>query len=115
MDIKHLLTQTFHQAMLAAGVEDPNPVIRQSQRPEFGHYQANGVMGAAKRMQTNPRALADLIVKHLPAQDHYTLEIAGPGFINITLTVFTAFGVKANKGFKRITHLEFFGREIQKV
>lgn len=86
MDIKHLLTQTFHQAMLAAGVEDPNPVIRQSQRPEFGHYQANGVMGAAKRMQTNPRALADLIVKHLPAQDHYTLEIAGPGFINITLT-----------------------------
>ena len=77
MDIKHLLTQTFHQAMLAAGVEDPNPVIRQSQRPEFGHYQANGVMGAAKRMQTNPRALADLIVKHLPAQDHYTLEIAG--------------------------------------
>ena len=86
MDIKHLLTQTFHQAMLAAGIDDPNPVIRQSQRPEFGHYQANGVMGAAKRMQTNPRALADLIVKHLPAQDHYTLEIAGPGFINITLT-----------------------------
>lgn len=86
MDIKHLLTETFHQAMLAAGIDDPNPVIRQSQRPEFGHYQANGVMGAAKRMKTNPRALADLIVSTLPAQDHYTFDIAGPGFINITLS-----------------------------
>jgi len=86
MDIKLLLTQTFHQAMLDAGIDDPNPVIRQSQRPEFGHYQANGVMGAAKRMRTNPRTLADLIVSLLPPQDQYTLEIAGPGFIDITLT-----------------------------
>lgn len=86
MDIRKALSETFHQAMLAAGIDQPNPVIRQSQRPEFGHYQANGVMSTAKRMKTNPRALAEQIVEHLPAQEDYTFEIAGPGFINITLT-----------------------------
>ena len=57
-------------------------------RPEFGDYQANGVMGAAKLAKTNPRKLAEQVK---PAADaalaeiSEPLEIAGPGFLNIRL------------------------------
>jgi len=55
-------------------------------RAEFGDYQANGVMPAAKAMNANPRELA---AKVLAAADLSDLaektEVAGAGFINITL------------------------------
>ena len=72
--------------MIGAGVSEPRPIIKQSQRAEFGHYQANGVMAAAKQLKLAPRDLAQAILDQLPLQNRYTFEIAGPGFINIRLT-----------------------------
>jgi arginyl-tRNA synthetase len=47
-------------------------------------------MGAAKKLGTNPRELAQSLVAQLTAlEDKASFEIAGPGFINITLS--TAF------------------------
>jgi arginyl-tRNA synthetase len=86
MNLKLLLDNKIANAMNEAGINDAPAVVRPAQRPEFGHYQANGIMGAAKKLKTNPRALAEKVVDELSGETDLIYEIAGPGFINITLT-----------------------------
>ncbi|MGV6808872.1 MAG: arginine--tRNA ligase [bacterium] len=87
MNIRHLLNQRFQTAFQQCGLAADTPaVIKPSSRPEFGHYQANGIMGAAKRRKMNPRQLANEVLSHLDLADiAEKVEIAGPGFINIHL------------------------------
>ena len=87
MNLRDMLSQAVTDAMRRAGVPDGTPaLVTQSTRPEFGDYQANGAMAAAKQMKTNPRELAGHIVEQL-ALDGIAIrtDIAGPGFINIHL------------------------------
>lgn len=74
--------------MCAAGAPaDSEPLVRQSAKVQFGDYQANGVMGAAKKMGIPPRQLAEKILEKLDITDIADkVEIAGPGFINIFLS-----------------------------
>ena len=68
-----------------AGFDTP-ALLAPAGKPEFGDYQANGVMAAAKRAKINPRELAQKLLDALDISDLADkLEIAGPGFINITL------------------------------
>lgn len=87
MNILVELSQRVAAALAAAGApEDAPPLVARSSRPEFGDYQANGVMAAAKRMKTNPRELAEKVIAAAKLDDiAEKLEVAGPGFINITL------------------------------
>ncbi len=87
MNIQALLSDKVSQAMCAAGAPaDCEPLVRQSAKVQFGDYQANGIMGAAKRLGQAPRQLAEQVVKHLDlAGIASNVEIAGPGFINIFL------------------------------
>jgi len=87
MNIKQLLSEKVSAAMVLAGLpEGTNPAVSLSSRPSFGDYQANGVMGAAKKLKTNPRELATKVVEHLDlAGIADNIELAGPGFINIHL------------------------------
>jgi arginyl-tRNA synthetase len=87
MQLKALLTQRFAAAMTAAGIpSDCSPMLALSGKPQFGDYQANGAMGAAKRMKTNPRDLAAEIINKVNLEGiAEKFEIAGPGFINIHL------------------------------
>lgn len=87
MNIRDLLNQKVQSAMNAAGIPaDYAPLVAPSKKAGFGDYQANGAMGAAKAMKTNPRALAALIVENLELDGiANNIEIAGPGFINIHL------------------------------
>ncbi len=87
MNIRQLLVERAVVAMNAAGLpEGSNPAVTQSTRPQFGDYQINGAMGAAKKLKTNPRELAQKIIEQLTLDDIATkIEIAGPGFINIHL------------------------------
>ena len=88
MSIKALLEQRVRTAMNAADIPDNCPVnITISTRPEFGDFQANGAMGAAKRLKTNPRELAQKILENIDLSGIAdNVEIAGPGFINIHLS-----------------------------
>ena len=65
---------------LEAGAD---PVLRTSDRSD---YQANGVMALAKRLGRSPRDVAEDIVGSCDLADVATMEIAGPGFLNLTLT-----------------------------
>lgn len=58
-----------------------------SDRPDLAQFQCNGAMAVAKAAKQNPRTVAEKIVADLRGNDIFEkLEIAGPGFINITLT-----------------------------
>ena len=87
MNIKNILSEKVSAAMVAAGLPaGTNPAISLSNRPQFGDYQANGVMGAAKKLKTNPRELATKVVAELDLDGIASkIELAGPGFINIHL------------------------------
>ncbi|MGB1157813.1 MAG: arginine--tRNA ligase [Porticoccaceae bacterium] len=87
MSAKQLLNSRFTQAMQSVGIpEECSPLLNLSGKPQFGDYQANGAMGAAKRLGVNPRELAVQIVDAVDLEGiAEKLEIAGPGFINITL------------------------------
>ena len=66
-------------------------MIRPSQDPKFGDYQANMAMPLAKILVKPPREIAQKIVEQLDINNTCTpppvssVEIAGPGFINLRL------------------------------
>jgi arginyl-tRNA synthetase len=60
-----------------------DPVLRPSERCD---YQANGVMAMSKMLGKPPREVAELVVGALDFADMGTVEIAGPGFLNVSLS-----------------------------
>jgi len=70
----------------AGGREGCAAIVRPATDAKFGDYQANGVMALAKELKTNPRQLAEEVVKNLDVDDICKPpEVAGPGFINFRL------------------------------
>ena len=70
------------------GISDSDANVITASRPEFGDYQANGVMRLAKQLKINPRELANQIIEELNSHKDNIVEryeLAGPGFINIFL------------------------------
>lgn len=85
MNIQAILSDKISAALLAAGApEGCDALVRQSAKVQFGDYQANGIMGAAKKMGIPPRQLAEKVIGLLDLEGIANkVEIAGPGFINI--------------------------------
>ena len=82
-----ILEERIAAAMAAVtGRSDCAAIVKLSTDPKFGDYQANGVMALAKQIKTNPRKLAEEVVKNLDVSDICEQpEVAGPGFINLRL------------------------------
>ena len=80
------LERRFRAALTSLDV-DPEPLlgmIRRSQDPKFGDYQANFAMPLGKQLGKPPRDVAGEIVSNLDIEGFCELpEIAGPGFINL--------------------------------
>ena len=87
MNIQSILSEKIKQAMTAAGADAQcEALVRQSGKVQFGDYQANGIMPAAKKLGLNPREFAQSVLDKAELQDiAEKTEIAGPGFINIFL------------------------------
>ena len=89
MSLKKYLDREFENGLRSLGATDGRAAVKQASKPAFGHYQVNGVMGAAKKRQSNPRELAQSLLNLMEDSKELTgvarYEIAGPGFINITL------------------------------
>ncbi len=86
---KQLLNQVVSDSLArVSGIDAPDAHVITASRPEFGDYQANGVMALAKQLKTNPRQIAQAVVEDLENQELAwidKLEVAGPGFINVHL------------------------------
>ena len=91
--IQQRLDSTFAAAfekVICERVDEPAeflPVKPQVHTSQHAHFQANAAMAIAKRLKTNPRDIAAEVVEALKDhKDFKTLELAGPGFINIMLS-----------------------------
>ncbi len=86
MNLNKVIAERFADALTAIGV-DPEPylgLVRPSQDPKFGDFQANFAMPLGKRLGKAPRDVAADIIAHFTYDDLLeTPEIAGPGFINL--------------------------------
>lgn len=88
--LEQSLQKAFQQTLATDASSHPIfvPDIRLAD-PGFGDFQANGVLSYAKKMQQNPRNLAEKLIERLQ-QDNFFQEtvectVAGPGFINFRL------------------------------
>ncbi len=78
-------------AAAASGVDNPTVALVPPARPEHGDIASPIAMGVAKRAGRPPREIAASIVDALNARPELRrvverIEIAGPGFLNFTLT-----------------------------
>jgi arginyl-tRNA synthetase len=63
-----------------------DPLLVPATNPKFGDYQCNVSLSLAKELQQKPRDVAAAILENLDIADLcLSPEIAGPGFINLTL------------------------------
>ncbi len=86
MNLRALLSERFAAAFAQVTGRETPPLVQPASRPEFGDYQANGAMGAAKALKRNPREIAGQVVDAVALDDvAERLEVAGPGFINVHL------------------------------
>ena len=94
MTIRESLESVLHQALKAAVEagelpldEIPVPSLERPREEGHGDWACTVAMRLAKAAHMNPRAIAQAIVDHLPENSLVeSCEIAGPGFINLTLT-----------------------------
>jgi arginyl-tRNA synthetase len=88
-DVQGQIEARLQRAVAAALGEDyaqVDPVVQPTGNPEFGDYQANLAMALGKKLGQKPRDLAQHIVDQLDGAGLIASnDIAGPGFINLTL------------------------------
>ena len=67
--------------------EAPQAALERPRDEANGNWASTVAMRTAKLAHKNPREIAQIIVDHIPANDMIaSVEIAGPGFINIRLS-----------------------------
>ena len=87
MSVISELTVTVGVAFEAAGHDAKWGAVVVSGRPDLGQFQCNGALPAAKSQGLDPRELAEAVVAVLSTDRRFDdVSIAGPGFINLTLT-----------------------------
>lgn len=77
--IKHAVSSAFPDADISA------VFVQKTNNPEFGDFQTNFAMVAAKQLKMQPRMAAEKIVAALQSDAISRADIAGPGFINLFL------------------------------
>ncbi len=117
-DIKNIIEK--------AGYNLEKFTLQPSSRPDLGDYQINDAMSLAKTYHKNPHEIAEDIKNELEKDSRFTnLNIAGPGFINITLTneylkkllnmINTDINVVIDKREKKKVILDYGGANVAKA
>jgi arginyl-tRNA synthetase len=85
--LDEVLDELVVDGVLPAGLDRRNVTVEPPRDPSHGDLATNAAMVLAKAAGTSPRSLAELIKPKLEALPPVTsVEIAGPGFINLRLT-----------------------------
>ncbi|WP_286948903.1 arginine--tRNA ligase [Brevundimonas sp. UBA7507] len=86
-DLKTSLSEAVGAAFAAEGVDKALARVTASDRPDLADFQSNGALAAAKALKANPRELAAKVAERLAADPRLSsVEVAGPGFINMKLS-----------------------------
>jgi arginyl-tRNA synthetase len=90
--LRAAMDRAFPDAVAAARHAGPglDPQLAPASKPEFGDFQANGALPLAKPLGQPPRKIAEAVLEQLKADPAFNElcqepQIAGPGFINLTL------------------------------
>ena len=87
MNLSQTLSNQIQAAFAAAGIADSPIILQPAKNAEFGDFQINGVMGAAKKLKQNPRELAQKVADELSGKGAFaSAEVAGAGFVNLRLS-----------------------------
>jgi len=95
-DAKNRLAALVQDAVRAAFPEasDLAPELERPKNAEHGDFATNVALQLAKRVGRKPRDVAAAIVAAMPRNDDVAkADIAGPGFINFTLSIGSRFAV----------------------
>lgn len=86
MSIIKKINDDLKQSLESIGYDVENINLLPSKRKDLGDFQINEAMQLAKKYHKNPIIIAEEIVEKLKKDDKFTnINIAGPGFINITI------------------------------
>ncbi|MBK2357174.1 arginine--tRNA ligase [Francisella hispaniensis] len=126
MNIENYLSEIFAKVFNKLGYAESFAKVVTSTREDVGHFQCNAAMPLAKFAKKPPFAIAEEIIEHIDAEDIFAkLEVAKPGFINITLAPkllasitnkflnSTKFGVQNNSRSRKVV-LDFGGPNVAK-
>lgn len=80
------ISDVFKNAFEDLGYTRESGRVNVSNRPDLCEFQCNGALADAKKFKKAPRMIAEEVVEKLKDNKIFkNLEIAGPGFINITI------------------------------
>lgn len=86
-DIRKLLEELAAEGAIPAGLDSSRLTVEPPREASHGDLSTNAAMILAKPAKMAPRALAELLVAKLKGRaDVASVEIAGPGFVNLRLT-----------------------------
>ena len=90
--IRTILEEASAEGSLALPASEiPDPRVERPRNRDHGDWSTNVAMQLAKKAGTKPRDLAELLVPRLEALDGVaSVEVAGPGFLNIRLDAASA-------------------------
>ena len=90
--IRTVLEEASAEGSLALPASEiPDPRVERPRNRDHGDWSTNVAMQLAKKASTKPRDLAELLVPRLEALDGVaSVEVAGPGFLNIRLDAASA-------------------------
>ncbi len=87
MPVREQIIEALIKALNDLGIEGVTPVLERPADMAHGDYATNIALAVAKQVGKSPKAVAEELIQNLPAIEHVEkVEVAGPGFINFTLT-----------------------------
>ncbi len=87
MSLLTILTDLVGDAFEAQGIDRSKGEVVVSQRPDLSQFQCNGALAAAKQVGRAPRDIATAVAEALSSDPRVAMaDVAGPGFLNISVT-----------------------------
>ena len=84
MELNQIVRQAFEKAF--PGEDFAFVRVLPATDPKFGDYQCNDALKLARKFKMNPREVAAKVVEDLDKSCFEKVEIAGPGFLNLTVS-----------------------------
>jgi arginyl-tRNA synthetase len=83
--VEQILSKAAEATLPDFPPEELHMSVTLATQEKFGHYQCNSAMKLAKAVKKSPREIATAVVEKIPPGTFDIIEVAGPGFINLTL------------------------------
>jgi len=115
-----ILENKIENALEKCNYKIDDVVVNESNRPDLGEYQFNGVMGLAKIYHKNPVEIANELVKVLKEDEFFkNVNVAGPGFINMSISDKALIDFTNKKDFRydnngKLIFLDYGGANVAK-